>query len=68
MLKVTSGMESAKSFVTRSDTGLKIMLINTSETEEATVAVQTKEPADLKGNCIPTRGEYFWDVHARKPL
>ena len=64
-----SGMESVKSFVTRSDTGLQIMLINTSETKEATVAVQTKGASGLEGQLHTySSAEYFWDVHARKPL
>ena len=64
-----SGMESVKSFVTRSDKCLKIMLINTSETEEATVAIKTKGVSGLEGQLHTySSAEYFWDVHARKPL
>ena len=64
-----SGMESVKSFVTRSDTGLQIMLINTSETDEATIAFQIKGASELEGQLHTySSAEYFWDVHARKPL
>ena len=64
-----SGMESVKSFVTRSDTGLQIMLINTSETEEATIALKIKGAREVEGQLHSYSGaEYFWDVHARKPL
>ena len=64
-----SGVESVKSFVTRSDTGLKIMLINTSENNEATVAIKTKGASALEGQLHTySSAEYFWDIHARKPL
>ena len=64
-----SGMESVKSFVTRTDTGLQIMLINTSETEEATVAIQTNGASGVEGQLHTySSAEYFWDVHNRKPL
>lgn len=64
-----SGMESVKSFVTRSDTGLQIMLINTSETDEATIAFKIKGASELEGQLHTySSAEYFWDVHARKPL
>ena len=63
------GIESVKSFVTRSDAGLHIMLINTSETEEATIALRFKGASGLEGKLHTYSGaEYFWDIHARKPL
>ena len=64
-----SGMESVKSFVTRSDTGLQIMLINTSESDEANVAFQIKGASRVEGQLHTySSAEYFWDVHAREPL
>ena len=64
-----SDMKSVRSFVTRSDTGLQIMLINTSETEEATIALKIKGAREVEGQLHTFSGaEYFWDIHARKPL
>jgi hypothetical protein len=64
-----AGSETVKHFVTRSDAGLQIMLINTSETDDATVALQTCAASAAVGQLHSySSAEYFWDAHARKPL
>lgn len=64
-----AGSETVKTFVTRSDAGLQIMLVNTSETADATVAIQTSSASASTGHLHSySSAEYFWDAHARKPL
>ena len=45
------------------------MMSNTSETDEATIAFKIKGASELEGQLHTySSAEYFWDVHARKPL
>ena len=55
-------------FVTRSEEGLQIMLINTSESEDATIAIQSKDSASTGLLHTFSSAEYFWDPHRQKPL
>lgn len=61
------GNERVKSFVTRSEDGLQIMLVNTSQTEEVDLRIGG---IHLKEASLHTYSgaEYFWDPHARRPL
>lgn len=63
------GSETVKTFVTRSEAGLQIMLVNTSETDDATVTIETSSKSTAVGHLHSySSAEYFWDAHARKPL
>ena len=65
------GSKALKSFVTRSEEGLQIMLINTSETKEydLAIALEGAKQTHGKGRLHRfSRAEYFWDPHARAPL
>jgi hypothetical protein len=55
-------------FVTRNEQGLQIMLINTSETADATLTI--KAPGTTSAGQLHTfsSAEYFWNPQARKPL
>ena len=64
-----AGPATVKHFVTRSNAGLQVMLINTSATDEATVALQSSAASAAVGQLHSySSAEYFWDIHARKPL
>ena len=62
------GHSAVSSFVTRSEAGLQIMLVNTSESKEASVRIEA--PGVAKSGLLHTfsGAEYFWDPHNRKPL
>lgn len=63
------GDDSVKSFVTRSEEGLQIMLVNTSETDEASIDIKLKGIQSSEGLLHTySSSEYFWDPHAKKPL
>ena len=63
-----SGPKSLKCFVTRSQSGLQIMLVNTSENEEATISIKGAQAHRYAKLHTFSSAEYFWDPHARKPL
>ena len=65
------GSDQVSSFVTRSDKGLQIMLVNTSESEDAhlTLNIDSKHSLSAIGQQHTlSSAEYFWDPHAHKPL
>ncbi|CAI8349739.1 MAG: Intracellular exo-alpha-(1-_5)-L-arabinofuranosidase 1 [Opitutia bacterium UBA7350] len=62
------GHKQIKSFVTRSDEGLQIMLINTSEDEALNLRIPNSEASTSGKLHTFSNAQYFWDPHAHKPL
>ena len=61
------GHDAVQSFVTRSEEGLQVMLVNTSETDEITIKIEGVEAAQGILHTYSS-SEYFWDPHAKRPL
>ena len=65
------GTDQLQSFVTKSENGLQVMLVNTSETDAArlTLKLESQQRPQLIGiQHTFSQAEYFWDPHAHKPL
>lgn len=63
------GDEHVHSFVTRSEGRLQVMLVNTSETDHASVSIDTKAMSGLHGKLHSySSAQYFWDPYALRPL
>ena len=61
------GDDKVKSFVTRSDKGIQIMLVNTAEDDEVSVKLKGLDINDAILHTYSS-SEYFWDPHAKRPL
>lgn len=62
------GHQQIRSFVTRSQAGLQVMLINTSEDHPLTLEIQNPGTSNSAQVHTFSGAEYFWDPHAHKPL
>jgi hypothetical protein len=63
------GNRAVKSFVTRNEEGLQVMLVNTSEDDEFSLRLKLQGSAITRGILHTySSAEYFWDPHAKKPL
>ncbi len=62
------GHKDIHSFVTRSEDGLQIMLVNTSETQALKLSLHNPGAPTTAQRHTFSSAQYFWDPHAHKPL